>query len=202
MSKDYTQVATTEAMQKTAAALEANGFKVRTVDTLDEARETVLDMIPKGSEVFTATSVTLTESGLADALNTSEKYVPVRDKIDAIPQENSVERRRMGSAAEYTVGSVHAITEDGQVLIASNSGSQLPGYVYGASNVIWVVGAQKLVKNLDEGFERLENHTLPLENERAQKAYRAGSVLAKLLIYRKDPPGRVTIVLVRQPVGY
>lgn len=202
MSKDYATVASDEAVQKTKQALEANGFKVQVVDTLDEARQAVLDRIPKGSEVFTATSVTLTEAGLTESLNDSEKYVPVRDKIDAIPTDKGVERRRMGSGADYIVGSVHAVTEDGQVLIASNSGSQLPGYVYGASNVIWVVGTQKLVKNLSEGMDRLETYTLPLEDERAQQAYGVGSVISKLLIYRKDPPGRVTVVLVRQSVGY
>lgn len=202
MSKDYAAVASDQAVQKTKQALEANGFKVQVVDTLDEARQTVLDMIPKGSEVFTATSVTLAEAGLTERLNDPETYVPVRDKIDAIPNEEGVRRRRMGSAADYVVGSVHAVTEDGQVLIASNSGSQLPGYVYGASNVVWVVGTQKLVKDLSEGMDRLETHALPLEDERAQKAYRAGSVISKLLIYRKDPPGRVTVVLVRQSVGY
>lgn len=200
--KDYASVASLEAVQKTAEALEDNGFKVKIVDDLSEAKQAVLDMIPAGSEVFTATSVTLTEAGLAEALNGSGDYVSVRDKIDAIHEDKGIERRRMGSAADYTIGSVHAITENGEVLIASNSGSQLPGYVYGAANVIWVAGTQKIVRDLQEGFDRLETHTLPLEDARAKKAYRAGSVISKLLIYRKEPRARITIILVNQSVGY
>lgn len=202
ITKDYASVASVEAVEKTVEALQENGFKVTVVDNLEEARETVLRMVPKGSEVFTATSVTLTESGLQEALNDPDTYQPVRDKINALTEDRGVERRRLGSASDYTVGSVHAITEDGEVLIASNSGSQLPGYVYGATNAIWVVGTQKLVQNLQEGFDRLDEHTLPLENARAQKSYGADSQVSKLLIYRKEPRGRVTIVLVKQAVGY
>jgi hypothetical protein len=201
MTKDYTHVASIEALQKIKQALEANGFKVEIVDTLEEAKTKVLHAVPAGSEVFTATSVTLQEAGLTDALN-AEPYVSVRAKINEIAEDKKVERRRMGSAADYIVGSTHAVTEDGHVYIASNSGSQLSGYVYGASNVIWVVGAQKLVKDHAEAMERLETHTLPLEDERAKQAYGVGSQISKLLIYRKDPQERVTIVLVRQSVGY
>lgn len=203
MGKNYAEVASLETVEKTKRALEANGFTVEVVDTLAQARETVLGIIKEGAEVFTATSVTLTEAGLDEELNTSGRYVSVRNKINEIAPEQEVERRRMGSAADYTVGSVHAITEDGQVYIASNSGSQLPGYVYGATNVIWVVGTQKLVKDANEAIDRLERHTLPLENERAQKAYRSGSQISKLLIYRKEPrPGRTTVILLNESVGY
>lgn len=202
ITKDYGGVASLAAVEKTVQALEDNGFKVEVVETLDEARKTVLDMIPFGSEVFTATSVTLAKAGLSEALNDSGRYVSVREKIDEIDEDKGVDRRRMGSAADYIVGSVHAITEDGQVLIASNSGSQLPGYVYGATNVIWVVGTQKLVTDLNDGLNRLETHVLPLEDERAKKAYRVGSVISKLLIYRKEPRGRVTIILVGEAAGF
>lgn len=203
MSNNYTETAPLEAVKKTKQALEANGFKVKVVDTLQDAREAVLDMVPEGAEVFTATSVTLSEVGLDSELNEPGRYVSVRDKINAIAPEKEVERRRMGAAADYMVGSVHAVTENGQVYIASNSGSQLPGYVYGASNVIWVVGTHKLVKDANEALDRLETHTLPLEEERAQKAYGAGSQISKLLIYRKEPqPGRTTVVLFNEPVGY
>lgn len=203
MGKNYAEVASLEAVKKTKQALETNGFTVEVVDTLAQAREAVLGIIKEGAEVFTATSVTLTEAGLDEELNTSGRYVSVRNKINEIAPEQGVARRRMGSAADYTVGSVHAITEDGQVYIASNSGSQLPGYVYGATNVIWVVGTQKLVKDANEAIDRLETYTLPLEDERAQKAYRAGSQISKLLIYRKEPrPGRTTVILLNESVGY
>lgn len=202
MSKDYTQVASLEAVQKTKEALETNGFKVVITDTLEAAKDAVLELIPKQSEVFTATSVTLAKAGLDTELNDSGNYVSVRDKISEINENDGVNRRRMGSAADYIVGSVHAITENGEVYIASNSGSQLPGYVYGASNVVWLVGSQKLVKDHAEAMDRLESHTLPLEDERAQQAYGVGSQISKLLIYRKEPVGRVTVIIFHESVGY
>lgn len=202
MSKDYTAVASTRAVQKTKTALEANGFKVEVVDSLEQAKTRVQEIIPEKSEVFTATSVTLTKAGIDEALNDSGRYVSVRQKINEVDEADKVSRRRMGSGADYIVGSVHAITQNGHVYIASNSGSQLPGYVYGASNVIWVVGTQKLVSDATEAMDRLETHTLPLEDERAKAAYGVGSQISKLLIYRKEPVGRVTIILVNEAVGY
>lgn len=201
--KDYSKPASQESLESTSEALKRNGFEIQIVSTLDDARQTVLEMIPKGVQVFTATSVTLDQSGLTEVLNGVD-YVSLKDAITKVDDNsNKVQQmRRLGSVSEYTVGSVHAITEDGQVIIASASGSQLPNYVYGANKVIWVVGSQKVVKDLNEAFDRIERHTFPLENERAKKVYGVESVISKLLIYRSDPQNRVTIVLVREAVGY
>jgi hypothetical protein len=113
-----------------------------------------------------------------------------------------VEMKRIGSASDYAVGSVHAVTQDGQVIIASATGSQFPNYAYGASHVIWVVGSQKIVKDLAKGIERIEDYTFHLEDERALQAYGSNSSINKLLIYRKEPAGHVTIILVKEPIGF
>jgi hypothetical protein len=204
MSRDYSQIVSEGTLNNAVQRLETNGFTVEVVDNLPAAHTKVLDLIPEGSEVFTATSVTLDKAELTAALNDSGKYVSVRDKFMPLygQEDKAVEMRRLGSASDYTVGSVHAVTEDGQVLVASATGSQLPNYAYGASHVIWVVGTQKIVKDLSEAMERLENYVFPLENERATKAYGSGSVISKLLIYRKDPVQRVTLVLVKEAAGF
>lgn len=190
-------------IKNTTNSLEQNGFKVELVDSLEQAKQKVEKLIPSKSEVFTATSVTLDKAGLTDELN-SDKYVSVRDKFMQFygQPDKAVEMKRIGSGADYAIGSVHAITQDGQVIIASASGSQLPNYVYGASNVIWVVGSQKIVKDLAEGLEGVENYTFHLEDQRAQKTYGAHSSINKLLIYRKEPSGRITIILVKEPAGF
>lgn len=202
--KAFATASTEETIKSAQAALQDHGFNVDIVDTLDEARELVLKTIPKDAEVFTATSVTLTESGLEKALNDSGKYKSVRDMFMPLygQPDKAVEMRRIGSGSDYAVGSVHAITEDGQVVIASASGSQLPNYSYGASHVIWVAGAQKIVKDLDEALERIEQHTLPLEDERAKKAYGSGSHISKLLIYREDRARRTHLIIIREAVGF
>lgn len=205
MSKDYSKAVSEEELQSAKRVLEANGFKVEILDDLAAARRKVGEIIPDGSEVFTATSVTLKESGIEKDANESGKYVSVRDMFMPLAgkPEKAVEMRRIGSGSDYALGSVHAITLDkGYVFIASASGSQIPNYAYGASNFIWVVGAQKIVKDMDEAIDRIENHTFHLEDKRAQEAYGSGSSINKILTYRKEPAGRGTILLLRQAVGF
>jgi len=202
-STRYSQAASEEKVNKAVTALKANGFKVKVVDDLDQLRDEVINLVPQGSEVFTATSRTLDEAGLTDELN-SEKYRSVRDMFMPLygQEDKQNEMKRIGSASDYAIGSVHAITEDGQVVIASASGSQLPNYTYGAKNFIWTVGSQKLVKDLNEAFDRIENYTYHLEDERALQAYGAHSSLSKILIYRKEPAGRGTVIIIKEPVGF
>ncbi len=204
MAKDYSKAAGEDELQKAKQALENNGFKVEILKDMEGAREKVAEIIPEGSEVFTATSTTLDQAGITQDMNESGKYVSVRDKFMPLAgkPEKAVEMRRIGSGADYALGSVHAVTLEGHLVIASASGSQIPNYAYGASNVIWVVGAQKVVKDLSEALYRLETYTFPLENERAKKAYGSGSSINKILINRKEPSGRGTVLLLRQAVGF
>jgi len=202
-STKFAQTASNAEIEKTKAALEANGFNVKVVEKLADARAEVEKIIPPKAEVFTATSVTLDKAGLTEELN-SDKYISVRDKFMPLAGDpgKAVEMRRIGSAADYAVGSVHAVTQDGQVVIASASGSQLPSYVYGANHVIWVAGTQKIVSDLDEALDRIENYAFHLEDERALKAYGANSSLNKILIYRKETKDRVTLILVNKAIGF
>ena len=199
----FAQIAPEAEIAKTKAALEANGFKVKVVENLAAARAEVEGIIPAKAEVFTATSVTLDKAGLTEALN-SDKYISVRNKFMPLYGDASkaVEMRRIGSGADYAVGSVHAVTEDGQVVVASATGSQFSNYAYGASNVIWVVGAQKIVTDLTEALDRVENYTFHLEDARALEVYGVHSSLNKILIYRKETTDRVTIILVKESVGF
>lgn len=204
MSRDYAQPVGDQELATAKTALEANNFNVVIVDDLAAAKGFVVNKIPKGSDVFTGTSVTLDEAGLTDELNNSTLYDSAKNRYVPLMKEGrSLEAKQIGSASDWAVGSVHAITQDGQVLIASASGSQLPNYLYGANHVIWVAGAQKVVKDVQEGIDRIESYTLPLENQRAEKVYGEGSSIRKLVIYRNDKnPDRITIVLVKQAVGY
>ncbi len=169
----------------------------------EEAKQKILQLIPEGSEVMTMTSKTLEAVGILEILNESGKYNPVREKLmseDMSPRE----KKKMGAAPEYTIGSVHAVTEDGHVFIASNTGSQLAAYVYGADHVVWVVGAQKIVQDDDEARKRLYDYTLPLESKRAHEAYGVpGSFISKLLIVNKEiTPGRITLIFVQKNLGF
>jgi hypothetical protein len=199
----FSQPSSDERIEKVKKLLESNGFKVHVVDDLKELSNAITAQIPKGSEVYTATSVTLDKAKLTEKLN-SDDYVSVRNQFMTLygQHEKELEMKRIGSASDYAVGSVHAVTEEGHVVLASASGSQIPNYAYGAKNFIWAVGSQKIVKNLDEAIERIENYSFHLEDERAQKAYGTNSSINKILIYRKEPMKRGTIYIIREAVGF
>jgi L-lactate utilization protein LutC len=119
------------------------------------------------------------------------------------PKTQNREMQKMGATPEYMIGSVHAVTETGRVIIASMTGSQLAGYAAAAAHVIWVVGTQKIVPTLEDGLRRLEEYTLPLENTRALKASGINSSINKLLFVNKEfRPGRTTMILVKENLGY
>ena len=200
---DFTTLPDEQALAQTVVALEEHGFKVEIVDDLDTAREAVLARIPHGSSVMTNTSVTLQETGIADAINDGGPYESARNKMLALDFATQAQQMKaIGGQPDYALGSVHAVTADGTLVIASASGSQLASYAWGAANVIFVVGAQKLVPNLAAAHERIYRHSLPLEDARAQAAYGQHSQVGKILEIHTELPGRIHIVLIRQPVGF
>jgi L-lactate utilization protein LutB len=201
----FDTVASDEAIETTLKNLTANGFVASVAENSEAAKKAVLDLIPKGAEILTSTSRTLETLGLDKILNESGDYDAVRPKLNAMWGDESKKRdqRKLGAAPDYVIGSVHAVTEEGEVLIASNTGSQLPGYTYGAGTVIWVVGAQKIVKDMPEAHQRLEQHVFPLEDERSKQAYGSPSFVSKLLEYRREvTPERVHIVIVKEALGF
>src|SRR5258707_209858 len=165
---EFAHLASDEDIATVVSALAAKGMAASVVENRAEARSRVLDLLPEGAEVYTALSQTLEVLGLREEISTSSRYVPLRPQIEKLGREGRVSRagRKLMASPEHVIGSVHAITHQGQVLIASGSGSQLAGYAFGASHIIWVVGAQKIVRNVDEGLRRIWEYSYPLENER------------------------------------
>jgi acyl-CoA hydrolase len=199
----FTTLPDEQTLTDTVVALEEHGFSVEVVDDLDAARNAVLARIPKGSSVMTNTSVTLQETGIADAINNGGPYDSARNKLMALDFATQLqEMKAIGGQPDYALGSVHAITRDGTLVIASASGSQLASYAWGAANVIFVVGAQKLVPSVEVARERMYQHSLTLEDARAYAAYGQNSRVGKILEIHQEDPGRIHVVLIRQPVGF
>ena len=199
----FTALPDHQTLAATVVALEEHGFSVEVVDDLDAAREAVLARIPTGSSVMTNTSVTLEETGIAEAINESGAYEAVRTKMLALDfATQAQEMKAIAGQADFALGSVHAVTREGALVIASASGSQLAAYAWGAANVIFVVGAQKLVPTLDTARERIFEHSLKLEDARAYAAYGQNSFVGKILEIHQELPGRIHVVLIRQSVGF
>ena len=201
----YTKLASEEVITRTAEELNANGINVKVVDDKKAASELIASLIPSGSPVMTMTSETLRETGIEELVNVSGEYQSLKNQLYSMDRATQGrEMQTLGAAPEYAIGSVHAVTTHGELIIASNSGSQLPAYAYGADHVIWVVGSQKIVNDISEGMKRIEDYVLPLESERARKAYGVpGSNISKLLIIKREVnPTRATVIIVKEMLGY
>ena len=199
----FTALPDEEELAATVVALEEHGFSVEVVADLGAAREAVLARIPEGSSVMTNTSVTLQETGIAAAIDDSGPYESARNKMLALDFATQLrEMKAIAGQAEFALGSVHAVTRDGTLVIASASGSQLASYAWGAANVIFVVGAQKLVPDAEAARERIYEHSLPLEDARAYAAYGINSRVGKILEIHQEDPGRTHIILIRDAVGF
>ena len=193
-----------EVINRTIGALAQHGIDALVVDNGIAAKVKVLEMLPEKAEVMTMSSQTLLVTGLTKEINESGKYDAVHAKLSTMNRETQGKQmQQMGAAPEWAIGSVHAVTQEGEVLVASNTGSQLPAYAYGSAHVIWVVGAQKIVVNHEEGIKRLYEHSLPLEDKRMKDSGKAGSKINKVLqILGEVKPHRLTLIFVKEVLGF
>ncbi|TMC47711.1 MAG: hypothetical protein E6J14_14640 [Chloroflexi bacterium] len=190
-------------LESTAAALRRRGFHAQVADSAEHARRLVLEAIPEGAEVHSALSETIRELGISAEIDESGRYESIRTRLRGLDRATQGrEMRKLGAAPDYIVGSAHAITDDGEVIVASGSGSQLGAYAYAGGNVILVVGHQKLVRDLDEGLRRVREYSLPREFVRMQSEGFPGSMLAKTLIIHHEPSGRINVILVPETLGF
>ena len=205
-SRDWGLLPDDATIHRTAEALRAKGYEVFIADDAESARQIVLEKLPKGAEVSQGASKTLEETGITAAIEEPGAYDAIRPKthkLDYKTEEGRATGRKMGASPDWWINSAHAVTEDGRLVIASNTGSQLGPIAFGAGNVIFVIGAQKVVSDLDAAMRRIEEHVIPLENERMQAMYGVNTYLSKLLIINKEiRAGRFTVVLVREPLGF
>src|SRR5580658_5997385 len=200
----FTDPAPAGGLERAAAALTAKNFAVEILDDATAARTRIKGLILEGASVFTGASETLRLSGIEEEINNSGRYDAIRSRsrtMDRATQRDEI--WRLLSTPDVIVGSVAAVTETGSLVVASASGSQLPGYAGAAASVIWIVGAQKVVPDLGTALRRIEDHCLPLESERAMKVYGQPSAINRVLILNAEPePGRGTLLLLREAVGF
>ena len=201
---EFAQVSSTDRIAAVAQALERNGIEAFVVNSGDEARQTVASLIPHGAEVFNNTSRTLESIGVADDIERSGRYEPLRLRLFQMDREMQArEMRILAAAPDYVVGSVHAVTDGGSLLFASASGSQLGPIVSGAEHVIFVIGGQKIVVDIDTGIRRIFEYAFPLEDRRARDAYGVASGVNNILIINRAVAAeRITAILVHEALGF
>ena len=200
---EFEQPADAERLAHVAEAMSARGFLPQIAEGGDHARELVFELIPEGGEVHSALSETLSELGISQIIEESGRYDSVRERLNQLDRETQGrEMRKLGAAPDHIVGSAHAITDDGIILIGSGTGSQLGAYAYAAGNVVLVVGHQKLVRDLTEARRRLVEYSLPREFVRMQGFGYPGSLIGKTATLEADFGGRINVILVPETLGF
>jgi hypothetical protein len=202
VNEAFARPANRAAIERAAAALRLRNFDARIVADAVEAREMVLTLLPEGAEVGEGASLTLDQIGVTEIVEKSGRYDAIRPRTRAMDRATQMrEIRKLAAAPDFQINSVHALTEDGRMVIASGTGSQLGPIGFGAGKVVLVVGAQKIVPDLETAYRRVEEYSYPLEDAKMQELYGARSSVSKMLILNRDSPGRTTVILVAEPVG-
>jgi len=199
----YTIPAGSAELEALATRLRERNFEVLVVADADGAKAAVLALLPEGAEVHSGKSKTLEDAGIFGELMGSGRYNFLRTRLRQMNHKTQADQiRKLGAAPDFMLGSVQAVTEAGQLVAASGSGSQIGPYAFGAGQLILVIGAQKVVPDLDAALRRIAEHVQPYEDMRLRELIGEGTQLARVLILERDfRPGRTTIILVREPIG-
>jgi L-lactate utilization protein LutB len=197
-----------EIIARTAKAVEARGVTVTVAGSIAAVLPILVNLIPENATVMTGASLTLREIGFEELLKSGNHHW--RNLKEEIVAEKDPARqqqlRKQGTLADYFLGSVHAIAETGEILVASATGSQLAPYAYSSTHVIWIAGAQKIVPSVEEGFRRIREHALPDEDQRMKRAFgpASGSFIGKILLFEREAPylhRSVALILIREAAG-
>lgn len=199
-------LASKEIVEKTMKALKSRGINAEFVNTKGDALKRINKLIRPGKEVMTGGSTTLDQIGFTELLKSGNH--PWKNLKDEILAEKNpakqMELRKKSVTSEYMIGSVHAVVETGEVLVVNATGSSIPGYAFSSDNVIWVVGTQKIVPTVEEGFKRLREYCFPLEDKRMKSIGYQGSTLGKFLLFEKEimESRKVTLIFVNEKLGF
>lgn len=202
----YDILASKTLVEKTMKALKTSGINPEFVETKKDALNRLKELIPAGSEVMTGGSTTLDQIGFTGIL--IEGKHQWKNLKDAILSEKDpakqIELRKKSVTADYMIGSVHAVVETGEILVVNASGSSIPSYSFSSDNVIWIVGTQKIVPTVEEGFKRLREYCFPLEDKRMKNLGYPGSLLGKFLLFENEmnPNRKITLIFVNEKLGF
>jgi len=201
---DSTRMVDDAVIQRTVEALCARNMPAAVAETSEQALQLLKDMVPDGAEVFNSTSETLDAIGYSDYLHNNPRYRNLRDELTAeIDPAKQRDLRRLATVSEYIIGSVQAIAETGEIVVASGSGSQLGAFVYGAKYVILVAGTQKICPTLTDAIDRVRGYTVDKHDEWLVAQGRNARPMGKLTIFENEvAEDRVRVILIKENLGW
>lgn len=202
-TEDFATPAPEETLQRVAGKMRERNIEVVIVDDGHAARDVVLEHLPKGAEVHSGKSKTLQDAGIFDAVHEPGQYDALRPRFLKMDRQTQArEIRKLIAGPDFMLGSVNAVTASGILVAASATASQLGSYAGTAGKVILVVGSQKIVPDLETALRRIRDYVLPWEDAQVRKVVPTGSFVGKILIIEREwVNGRMTVILVRQPIG-
>ena len=205
MTERTSGVTTNDVLIQTSSALIQRNIHTSIAENAADAKQLLIDLIPRNSEVYVSTSETLDSIGYTEHISQSNSYKSLNELVTAetdLDTQKDV-RRRVTTIADYFVGSVQAISASGEVIIASGSGSQIAAYVYGAKKVFWVAGIQKICQDLPSAIERVRGYTLEKHDQWLEGYGRSAAPVGKLLIFEHEQvKERVHMILVKETLGW
>ncbi len=204
---NYNKLADPALLDKTSKSLKNLGYEVVVVKNKAEALEQIKSSVPKGASVMNGSSVTFEQIGYQDYIkNGNHGWNDLHAKIYA--ESDNVKRaslRKESVSSEYYLGSVHALVSNGEFIVASNTGSQLPHLVFTSANLILAVSTKKIVENMSDAMSRLEDHIMPLEDKHMQELYKVNTAFRKLLVFKSENPGggrKIKFILIQEDLGF
>ena len=205
MTERTSDVTTNDVLIQTSLALTQRNIHTSIAENAADAKQLLIDLIPRNSEVYVSTSETLDSIGYTEHISQSNNYKSLNELVTAEPDLDAQKdvRRRVTTIADYFVGSVQAISASGEVIIASGSGSQIAAYVYGAKKVFWVAGIQKICPDLPSAIERVRGYALEKHDQWLEGYGRSAAPVGKLLIFEHEQvKERVHMILVKETLGW
>ncbi|OGJ01227.1 hypothetical protein A3I95_01130 [Candidatus Nomurabacteria bacterium RIFCSPLOWO2_02_FULL_44_12] len=203
---EYNKLATKEIVERVAQALKERNVEAIMIESGKDALAKIKELVPKGVSVMNGSSTTLEQIGFVEYLKTGEHgwnnlHASILTEKD--PAQQSI-LRKQAVLSDYYLGSVHALAETGQFVVASNSGSQLPHIVFTSPNIIFVVSTKKIVPSLADTYRRLEEHVIPLEEKHVQEKYGVGTYPSKIVTFNaeKQSKRKIKIILVNEDLGF
>lgn len=201
----WSRIPAEQVIASSAAAIGARGIKVLLALDGLEALARIKELIPAGSEVMNGSSTTLIEIGYSDLLKSEQHnwinlYKKVTSENDPVKR---AEIRRKSVTSEYFISGVNAIAMTGELVSCDASGSRVGAWPFAARHLVLVAGVNKIVPTLQDALQRVQEYAYPLENARSKKVNGVASQIGKCVILSNErQPGRVTLILVNDVLGY
>lgn len=150
--------------KRVVQALESRNMEAYYVETKEEAVKKALELIPKGSTISMGGAASVKECGLYDAVSSGDYVFYDRDRVNT--QEEKEEIALRAFSADWFLGSVNAMSENGVFINIDGYANRVAAYAYGPKNVLLIVGMNKIVKTEADAMSRARNEAAPVNAQR------------------------------------